>query len=387
MPTLVLGGTVTGLGAVRSLGPLGIPAYVSCAPDDVAAKSRWSRRLGETLPEFTTPERLAAFLDALPFERMVLLPCSDHWAETVAALPEELQARFPSFVSPLPVLRQLNDKEAFAGLVRVLDVPHPQTHFVHAIEDLDGVDLASGTQYFLKARSSQKFIARTGVKAYMVSSPEEIRSRVAELSAAGLGVVLQEYVPGPATNHYFVDGFADGQGAILARFARERQRMHPPHFGNSTFLRSVPLDSVADIVETVDRLIKGCGLRGIFSVELKRDERTGIARVIEVNARAWWYVGYATACGVNVVEMTWRAAQGLPVEPSDGRYRVGRTCVYVRPDFRACRSLRREGKLSLATCVPQWLGGEHMIFSATDPVPLLSRAWREVGGWFRRQGG
>ena len=37
MPTLVLGGTVTGLGAVRSLGPLGIPAYVSCAPDDVAA--------------------------------------------------------------------------------------------------------------------------------------------------------------------------------------------------------------------------------------------------------------------------------------------------------------------------------------------------------------
>lgn len=387
VPTLVLGGTVTALGAVRSLGPLGIPAYVCCAPDDVSASSRWSRHLGEALPDFTPPEQLAEFLEALPFERMVLLPCSDHWAETVAALPEALRDRFPSFVSPLPVLRQLNDKEAFAGLVRVLDVPHPQTHFVHAIEDLDGVDLSSGTQYFLKARSSQKFIARTGVKAYMVSSPEEVRSRVAELSAAGLGVVLQEYVPGPATNHYFVDGFADGKGEILARFARQRQRMHPPHFGNSTFLRSVSLDSVPDIVETVDRLIRGCGLRGIFSVELKRDDRTGIARVIEVNARAWWYVGYATACGVNVVEMTWRAAQGLPVTPSDGRYRVGRTCVFVRPDFRAYRHLHSQGQLSLATCLPQWLSGEHMIFSAADPMPLLGRARRQVADWLRRKGG
>jgi predicted ATP-grasp superfamily ATP-dependent carboligase len=383
---LVLGGTVTGLGAVRSLGSAGIPAYVCCAPDDVAAKSRWSRHLGETLPEFTTPERLAAFLAPLPFERLVLLPCSDHWAEAVAALPEQFRSRFPSFVSPLSVLRQLNDKEAFAGLVRALDVPHPQTHFVHSIADLDGVDLAAGTQYFLKARSSQKFIAKTGVKAYMVSSPGEIRSRVTELAEAGLGVVLQEYVPGPATNHFFVDGFADGRGAILARFARQRQRMHPPHFGNSTFLRSVALESVPDIVATVDRLITGCGLRGIFSVELKRDERTGIARVIEVNARAWWYVGYATACGVNVVEMTWRAALGLPVAPADGRYRVGRTCVYVRPDFRACRALRQEGKLSLATCLPQWLGGEHMIFSARDPMPLLSRAWREAGAWLRGKG-
>ena len=69
---------------------------------------------------------------------------------------------------------------------------------MHAVSELDGVSLAPGTQFFLKARNSQKFIAKTGVKAYMVSSPEEIRIRVGELSAAGLGVVLQEYIPGPA---------------------------------------------------------------------------------------------------------------------------------------------------------------------------------------------
>jgi predicted ATP-grasp superfamily ATP-dependent carboligase len=384
VPALVLGGTVTALGTVRSLGPLGIPVFVTCDADDVAARSRWGRVLNGGMPEFSSVESLVAYLERAPFDRMVLIPCSDTWAETVASLPDSLAARFPSFLSTLPVLRRLNDKESFAGLVRQLGVPHPQTHFVHQPSDLEGVDLAAGTQFFLKARNSQKFIARTGVKAYMVSSPEEIRDRVIELSAAGLGVVLQEYIPGPPSNHFFVDGFTDGHGTILARFARQRLRMHPPHFGNSTFLRSVALSEVGDIVATVDRLIAGSGLRGIYSVELKRDANTGVAKVLEVNARPWWYVHYATACGVNVCEMTYRAALGGQVTPSDGKYRVGRTCVYVRPDYRACRELRRDGKVSMLSCLPDWLLGEHMILSASDPLPFLHRMMREAGAMLRR---
>ncbi len=373
VPALVLGGSVTALGTIRSLGALGIPVYAACDPKDIAAHSRWARVLNGGLPEFSTAEQLADFLLKAPVERMVLIPCSDTWAEVVVSLPPMIASRFPSFVSPLSVLQRLTDKEKFASLVQEHGIPHPQTLFVHDVSDLDGLDLAPGAQFFLKARNSQKFIERTGVKAYMISSLDEARRRVTELSAAGLGVVLQEYVPGPPTNHYFVDGFADDGGRIRARFARQRLRMHPPHFGNSTYLRSVALDEVQDIIETVDRLIKVSGLRGIFSVELKRDERTGVAKVLEVNARPWWYVHYATACGVNVCEMTYRAALGEPLPPFDGTYRVGRTCVYVRPDYRAYRELRRQGQLSLPACIGSWLTGEHMILSLSDPMPFVHR--------------
>jgi hypothetical protein len=82
--------------------------------------------------------------------------------------------------------------------------------------------------------------------------------------------------------------------------------------------------------------------------------------------------------------MTYRAALGEPVTAHDGNYRVGRSCVYVRPDLRACRDLRREGKLSLVTCVPQWLSGEHMVFNASDPKPLLYRFAKETGAILRR---
>jgi len=384
VPVLVLGGSVTALGTVRSLGPLGMPVFTTCASNDIAAHSRWGNVLNDGLPEFSSVEQLAAYLRKAPFERMVLIPCSDNWAEVVASLPADIAARFPSFVSPLEVLRRLTDKEKFADLVRKHDIPHPLTVFMDDVSGLTGLDLSPGAQFFLKARNSQKFIARTGVKAYMVSSLEEVHRRVAELSAAGLGVVLQEYVPGPPTNHYFVDGFADGQGRIRARFARQRLRMHPPHFGNSTYLRSVAPAEVADIIATVDRLIQVSGLRGIFSVELKRDDRTGVAKVLEVNARAWWYVHYATACGVNVCEMTYRAALGEPLPPFDGRYRVGRTCVYVRPDYRACRDLRREGKVSLAGCIGSWLRGEHMVFSLSDPMPFLRRCIESARSSLRR---
>ena len=384
IPVLLLGGGVTPLGAGRSLGPLGIPVYATCDSADIAARSRWITPLDGGLPEFSSVEQLAEYLLHAPFERLVLMPCSDSWSESVAALPDSLAARFPSFIATLPVLRRLTDKEQFGTLVRENDIPHPRTFFVHAPEDLDRHDLASDTQFFLKARNSQQFIARTGVKAYMVASLDEARRKVAELTAAGLGVVLQEYVPGPATNHYFVDGFADSEGNVVARFARQRLRMHPSHFGNSTFLRSIALAEAADIVATVDRLIKASGLRGIFSVELKRDAKSGTAKVLEVNARPWWYVHFATACGVNVCEMAYRMAIGQSPRVYDGSYDIGRSCAYVRPDFRACRELRREGKLSLLSCIWPWLWSEHMIFSAADPMPFVNRFITEAQSAMRR---
>jgi len=386
VPVLVLGGSVTALGAIRSLGPLGVPLFAACDARDVAARSRWVRLLGESLPDFTSVERLGEYLVALPFERMVLLPCSDAWAEVVSSLPPEVAARFPSYLSPLLILRRLTDKEQFAGLVREHDIPHPQTLFVHDPADLDRHALAPDAQYFLKARNSQQFVAKTGVKAYMVSSLGEARRRVKELAAAGLGVVLQEYVPGPPSNHFFVDGFMADGGRIHARFARQRLRMHPPHFGNSTYLRSVSLAEVSDIVATVDRLIQVSGLRGIFSVELKRDALTGVAKVLEVNARPWWYVHYATACGVNVCEMTYRAALGQPLPRFDGAYRVGQTCVYVRPDYRAWRDQHGNG-ISLVSCIASWFGAEHMIFRASDPMPFVHRCIEQATQWFARPAG
>src|SRR5438046_2545616 len=81
--------------------------------------------------------------------------------------------------------------------------------------------------------------------------------------------VLQEDVPGPVTSHYFVDGFVDRDGRVLARFARRRLRMWPPYFGNNSYIVSIPLADVEDAVTMLERLLAGLRYRGIFSAEFK----------------------------------------------------------------------------------------------------------------------
>ena len=54
----------------------------------------------------------------------------------------------------------------------------------------------------------------------------------------GLDVMLQEYIPGPPTCHYMVEGFVDRIGRPVARFVRQRLRMFPPDFGDSTYNRA-----------------------------------------------------------------------------------------------------------------------------------------------------
>jgi hypothetical protein len=161
-------------------------------------------------------------------------------------------------------------------------------------------------------------------------------------------MMLQEYIPGPPTNHYFIDGFIDRGGVVRAIFARRRLRMSPPDFGNSTMQISVPVSDTGDASATLRTLLADIDYRGIFSAEFKRDPRDGAFNLIEVNARPWWYIEFAARCGVNVGEMAVRDALVEPVETISG-YAVGRRCVFPYYDLDAVRAERSAGRLGLET--------------------------------------
>lgn len=374
LPAIVLGSHVTGLGVVRCLGRCGITAYLVSPRGDYAAASRWARPLQGAPAESAEPEPLARFLESLSLERALLLPCSDDWTRAVAALPEKLRARFPSPIAPLETIEKFLDKRAFAALVDLLDVPHPRTVVVRRGDDqaLDGFDFeAADAQLFLKPADSQDFVRHFGVKALAVRDEADARARLEEVWAAGIETMLvQEYVPGPASSHYFIDGFVSADGRMTARLARRRLRMFPRDFGNSTYHVTVPLEEVGEALRHLERLLSETGFRGIFSAEFKRDERDGELKILEVNVRPWWYVHFAATCGMNVCELAHLEARGLAVEPLDG-YRTGARCVLMGADVRAFLDQRGENGLSLVTWLGSWLGATRVVFSSGDPVPAL----------------
>ena len=222
----------------------------------------------------------------------------------------------------------------------------------------------------LKPRDSQPFFRRFGVKACHVRSRDHAATKVETLFADGFPVILQEYIPGPATNHYFIDGFIDRSGTLRAIFVRRRLRMYPLDFGNSTAMVSVPVAEAAPAVASISALLQYAHYRGIFSAEFKRDSRDGVFKLVEVNTRPWWYVDFAARCGVDVVKLAYDDARGLDVDGIE-RYSVGRRLVFPYQDFFACVHYWRKGELSLRDWLTSWIGAMQPVFQFRDPAPGL----------------
>jgi predicted ATP-grasp superfamily ATP-dependent carboligase len=260
------------------------------------------------------------------------------------------------------------DKARLAQVLDRLELPHPRTVFPLGAEVLEALSEEAIGQVFLKPRCSQAFARQYGAKAFRFETRAEALALVSRALQSGHELMLQEYLPGPPSCHYFIDGFVDAGGVLRASFARQRLRMHPPDFGNSTYLMSVRADEVGDAAQSVERLLSEVGYRGVFSAEFKYDQRDGRFKLLEVNARPWWYVEFAARCGVNVCAMAYRDALGLPVASVE-TYAVGRRCVYPQHDRVVGLRLWREGRLSLWSLARSWLGASQAVLCWDDPLP------------------
>ena len=372
-PVLVFGEGLTHLGVIRSLGRSGIQTYSIANPADFLVYSRWYHALPQASEAKPDPERLAKFLEGLPFERAVLMPCSDDWVLAVAGLPACLAKRFPTAMAPREVIEKLLDKWCLALWMQQERLPHPRTRLLQSPEMLEELSDEEWAGTFLKPRMSLEFNRRYKTKGCMVKDREEALQMLREFSASGFSVMLQEFVPGPPTAHYFISGFVDRSGRRCAAFVHHRQRMHPPRFGNSTCAVSEPLSNVSPAVETLDLLFSKIGYRGIFNAEFKYDSRDGLFKLLEVNTRPWWYVEFAVRCGVDVVQMAYRDALGFPVEPVQ-EYRTGRTCMHMFGDVMAYGELRRNSQANFWKWLSSWWRAEDAFLRWNDPGPALGQA-------------
>jgi len=376
-PALILGGRwLWGLAMVRSLGRRGVPVYATGTKGSFVSYSRWHRAVPPEWGEPPSPATLFDYLLRVPHEGMVLIPTTDDWALAVARLPAPLAARFPSSLSSPGSLEVLIDKGWFAAVLERLGVPHPRTICLDPEDDWAALPADAFTDAFLKPRDSQVFRSRFGVKALHFRTPDEAMALAREAREAGLEVMLQEYVPGPPSHHYMVEGFVDRTGRVCARFVRQRLRMFPPDFGDSTYMVSVSIDHVRGAVESLDRLLAHLSYRGVFEAEFKYDARDGQFKLLEVNARPWYFIGFAADCGVDFCAMAYRDALGLAVEPVH-TYEPGRHCI-VGSDRFACWALFRQGRLSAWAWLRSWIGARQMLFAWDDPIPGFARILRAL---------
>lgn len=308
------------------------------------------------------------------------MPCADDWLRAIGALQLENDERFVACLPPLPAIEALVDKQRFAQLVTDVGVPHPQTRIINNIRELQTLANEEFHGHFLKPTNSLEFTRKHRLKALLVP---DTASALSSAEEDDFPMMLQEYIPGPATAHYFIDGFIDRHGRTCALFARRRLRMYPPRIGNSSLLVSVPLAEIQPAADSLLLLLTSIQYRGIFSAEFKYDERDGRYKILEVNARPWWYVEFAARCGVDVCTMAYRDALGMDVEPAFD-YQVGRRCVHLSNDIAGFRNRADGFPNSFFDWATSVAGADDPIFRWSDPVPSIANNFKLIVRELRR---
>ena len=384
-PALVLGLASPTLAVIRGLGRRQIPQLAVGTRGTFVSHSRWHRPAPDPQGEEPSPPALPQFLTRLPFERMALIPCADQWVAAVAGLDPSLTARFPASVASPETIQIFLDKGRFAAAAAQLGVPHPRTICLKPQDDLAALPDAVFRGGFLKPRNSNAFAARYGVKATWFKTRSEAIALVLDARRAGLELMLQEYIPGPATRHYRLTGFVDRGGALCACFAYRYLRRHPREFAaDGSYCVSIPLAEMSVAVQDAQRLLGALRYRGMFNVQFKYDDRDGLFKILEVHPRPGFRVGFAAACGVDLVEMAYRDALGLSVKPVT-EYEVGRYSLDPLPDLAAGSQLIREGRLTLRAWMRSWLGATQTIFCWDDPVPAFVYFLNAARSFVRRR--
>lgn len=383
VPAVVLGSALSALGVTRCLSRHGIPVLHLNHDDSILLRSsRWFRPLQ---PGGHTPrdaQELETCLAALP--AAVLFPCSDDWVRKLGDMSEIARERFPACLADFSAARRLADKGSLATILSAAGLPHPRTFVISAEDDFRAVAPECLGDALVKPVDSQAFLERFQKKAFRVSGREAAIEAWRRAREAGVQIMLQEYVPGPADAHFFVDGYIARNGQMAGLLIRRRLRINPPDTGNSSAMITVPPETVEDAIDTTQRLLEYTGFRGIFSAEFKRHARDGSHRLLEVNVRPWIYVEFAAWCGVDVTTLAYHDALGEPLALPGG-YRTGKRCVHPYHDALALARLYRNGALGLGNLLTAWWGARQAIFAWDDPAPALVGGARWARGWLGRR--
>ena len=377
-----MGEGATLLGAIRNTARQGIETYASTAKNDFIASSRYYRSAETQSGQQLGDEWDASVYETLaqlPFERAVLLSCSDRAADWVANLPEQMRQRFPSSSPTKSALDVIQNKREFALLCRRLDIPHPKCYLPGGDADmLDGLTEAS-RNWFLKPFNSRRFMELYGKKAVRVQNRAEAEDYLRRFAKDNMDVILQEYIGGKADQHYFIDGFRDRDGIIRGLLARRRQRIYPVDFGDSSYCNQVPLAEVQAAWESLEQILIATDYRGIFSGEFKFDRASSTFKILEINARAWVYVEFAAWCGIDVCKLAYLDALGMEM-PTMKPIRKNAGCVYGFNDVQSVRKSDPELRPKLTTLIGQWFGARKTLFCWDDPMPFVVWTWRRLWG-------
>jgi len=371
-----------GLGAIRSLGRIGVPVYAvqetSWAP---SAHSRYLHAKVLWQPAGLAADRVQAGLLALSDRigrQAVLIPTDDAGAIFLAEHGQQLRGRYLFADPPVTLPRQLAGKYSLHRLCKEVGFPSPKSGLPSSPEQ--AAELAAALGYPLVAKLARPWQARSRQRStVIVGDPAELADAWQASLAGHAGLMLQEYIPAAPGHDWFFHGYCGTGAACMPACTGVKDRSYPAHAGLTSFGRWELNQALRD---HITRLLSKLRYRGIADLDLRLDDRDGQYKLLDFNPRLGaQFRLFSDASGLDVVRAAYLDLTGQPV--SGGEPAAGRTFMVESYDPLSAISYWRSGELGLRS----WLAamrdvGETAWFARDDLRPFglmcLRMGWRMI---------
>lgn len=375
-PSIVIGGGgTTGLGAIRSLGRVGVDVYYIDARENISTHSRFCKKYLLSPKIRNDKEELKKILVKIQQrlgDSVVIFPGEDLYILQLSDLKDKLESSHV-MVPRREIVETLVNKRVFYQSLREKEIPFPDTYFPEDLEDVKKIGKEISYPVFIKPCLSHLFVQQfAGTKGFVANSPRELARYYMMSSKKGVEVMIQEIITGSQINHVFLDGYIDKNSVPKILFARQRLRMWPLNFGNSTLCMSIPISKVASLKNPLLRYLNSIDYHGIFSAEFKKRERDKVFKLLEINSRtSGWFSTLSAKCGCSIMFAAYLDAIGKDTTYKED-YEAGVKLMFLNDDIRSSIKMIRNGDLSIREWISSLRGRkDYSPFASDDPMPFI----------------
>ncbi|GAC1566509.1 MAG: hypothetical protein NVS3B14_09410 [Ktedonobacteraceae bacterium] len=379
---------------VRSLGSRGLRvAALDTASRVPAFSSRWCQQQFHCQEGEATECYLTALNEALDRTgAKVLIASSDATIALLRLHREQLEQRVHIALAKEPALGVAINKEQTLEVASQLGLNVPRGVLVGSVSDVAAALQEIGLPAVVKPVESWLWGTQKGtrVASQLVTTTDEARYAVEELTCSGGSALFQQFLTGRRE----AISLMYAHGIIFARFAQWAKRTDPPLGGTSVLRQSIALPQ--DIGEQAERLVRAIDLEGYSEVEFRRGS-DGTPYLMEINPRLSASVEIAVRSGVDFPLLLYQWANGESINTVEG-YRTGMWMRFLKGDLMTTiASLQQRGRPGIAQpahvlfdfCISSLIPMAYDYVNWKDPVPAFvattdfTRLW--IGGALKKR--
>lgn len=256
------------------------------------------------------PSEFVDFLLALKFVspfKPVLFVTSDTFVRVLQNNREKLSYFFILNHSDNDINEIFLTKDGQYKFAMGSNLPTPKTFFPETInlQEMNNFPYILKPKFAPSWRSGELANLVNGGKIIFIRDSESLNDWVNRLHSLGSDFILQEIIPGPDENLIYLVFYIGKNHKCLGYFAGIKERITPIHFGSASFVRSLkdygslPIDSYINALEK-------SGYTGPAGVELKKDSKDGIFKLVEINPRFGLWDCLGKSVGVNLFSIAYQ---------------------------------------------------------------------------------